>query len=349
MATAHVRLRKAIATPKGRTSWRDGHGANGAIRIPLGLAARELDHSSLTTKRWDSMGAESARVESNATLTTTGMVMRYSLLLLALASAPASATLITVDAADYALGTDISTISPGATFSTYTDYGAGGVRFDPVTVVTNFVGPDIAPHAFGHNLVGNGTNFRNIFQGAEPCLFRGVCDPTLHAVNYFYALLVAFDAPTDYVEVDVHHTEIWIDGSVLRAYDKAGNTLATCRVRGTGSTSDPQLTIPGVGVDPLMPTCGDQYRRYESGFGGVPIGECDSRDCATDTMAFISLPNAAISYVMWGGEAPGATGSTISRLRYNAVGVPEPGSLGLLAVGGLLAATLRRRRCSNYA
>jgi hypothetical protein len=312
------------------------------------VIARERDHSSLTTKRWDSKGAKSTRVESDAILTTTGKVMRYSLLLLALASAPASATLITVDAADYALGTDISTISPGVTFSTFTDYGADGVRFDPVTVVTNFVGADIAPHAFGHNARGSSsTNFRNVFRGAEPCLFQGVCDP--FPDNYFYALLVAFDAPTDYVEVDVHHTEIWIDGSVLRAYDKAGNTLATCRVRGTGSTSDPQFTIPGVGVDPSMPTCGDQYRRYESGFGGIPIGECDSRDCATDTMAFISLPNAAISYVMWGGEAPNATGSVISRLTYNNIGVPEPGSLGLLAVGGLLAATLRRRRCSNYA
>jgi hypothetical protein len=264
--------------------------------------------------------------------------MRYSLLLIALASAPASATLITVNAGDYSVGTDISTISPGATFSTYTNRGAPGARFDPVIVVANPLGTDIAPNALGHGDLPEGGdvpwNFHNVFDqghGAEGCLLRADCDLS------FYVLHVAFDTPTDYVAVDAHYNREGLDGSILRAFDAGGNVVATCRVWGTRDR-DPQLA-PNPGVNPTLasPNCGDQYRRYDCNGAGTT--------CASDNIAFISVPGAMISYVLWGSEADSATYATISSFTYNNItSVPEPGSLALLGFGGLLAAVMRRKR-----
>jgi PEP-CTERM motif-containing protein len=267
--------------------------------------------------------------------------MRYLLLLSALFAAPASATLITVNAGDYALGTDISTISPGATFSTYTSVGPAGVRFDPVTIVANALGADIAPNAFGHGLrdvPGGSTaipwNFHNVYDhgaGAEGCLSGGDCS------SRFYVLHAAFDTPTNYVGVDVHYDENGLDGSILRAFDSTGTLLATCKVWGVVDR-DPQVpTLPGVNPTPTSPNCGNQYRRYDCNSSGT--------QCATDNIAFISLPSANIAYVLWGSEAASATYASISSLTYDDMtSVPEPASLGMFALGGILAVIARRRR-----
>jgi hypothetical protein len=267
--------------------------------------------------------------------------MRYLLLLSALIAAPASATLITVNAGDYTVGTDISTISPGATFSTYTNRGAPA-RFDPVSIVANPLGTDIAPRAFGHaDLPGDGDavwNFHNVFDqghGAEGCLLRADCDLA------FYVMHVAFDAPTDFVGVDVHYDREGIDGSLLRAYDAAGGVVATCHIWGSGHNGRaPQLAPnPGVNPTPTSPACGEQYRRYDCNSAGTV--------CASDTTAFISVPSATIAYVLWGSEAASATYATISSLTYNDTrSVPEPASLGMLAFGGLLAGIMRRKRAA---
>jgi hypothetical protein len=252
--------------------------------------------------------------------------MRYLAIGALVLSGPAQANLISIDAANYAPGTDVSTASSGVTLSTYTNYG-GSVRNDPVYVFPNIPSTDIAPNAFGHDPIADASryNFHNTMRAAEPCLQGGNCFEN----GLFYAFLASFDAPTDYVSVNVHYVWGQIDGSLLRAFDQTGNVVASCRVRGSGPNPGPQ-----VGVFPARtaPSCGEIVRRYDC-FG--------SGECISDYTAFVSIPSASIAYVMWGGEAHNATGSFISSLSYNSV--PEPSTVGLLAIGCLGFALARRR------
>lgn len=247
--------------------------------------------------------------------------------LLALTAAAAQASYVTIDAATYTAGTDISTAGRGATLSTYTNMGAGGAHFDPVVILGNPFGADLAPNAFGHgDLPGPSDvtwNFHNLQGGAEPCLQAGEC------YERFYALHMAFAAPTDYVSVKVHYNQGAYDGSLLRAFDAAGNSIGTCRVWGSGQNRDPQS---GLFPNLAAPVCGTIERRYD----------CLGGNCASDYSAFISVPDASIAYVLWGSMNADSTWSTISSLSYRSV--PEPATFGMLAFGGLLAGVLRRKR-----
>ena len=250
--------------------------------------------------------------------------------LFALAGAAAQASYITVDAGSYTAGTDISSAGRGATLSTYTNLGPGDARFDPVLVLGNPFGADIAPNAFGHgDLPGPGDvawNFHNLRGGAEPCLRYGECD------NRFYALHMAFAAPTDFVSVKVHYNEGAYDGSLLRAFDAAGNALGTCRIWGSSQDRDPQSGLfPNLGSS----LCGSIDRRYD----------CMGANCASDYTAFISVPDPNIAYVLWGSIDSSATWASISSLSYRSV--PEPATLSLLLVGGLLTSLARRRRIAS--
>jgi hypothetical protein len=250
-------------------------------------------------------------------------------LLLATAGGTARATLITIDAGDYSLGTDISTITSGATLSTFTNLGGTGGRFDPVVVIPNRFGADLAPQGFGHaDLPGPSDvdwNFHNIRDGAERCLATGECDSELQR---FYALHVAFTSPTDFVSVKVHYDASGFDGSLLRAFDSFGNVLSTCRVWGSALDANPRS---GLSATLDSPECGTIDRRYD----------CFFQNCAADYTAFISLPTSDIAYVLWGSEYSDSTGSSISSLQFRSV--PEPATFGLLALGGLMAAFARRR------
>jgi len=259
-------------------------------------------------------------------------------LLCATAGGTANATLITLDAANYSVGTDVSTAVTGATLSTFTNISGTGPRFDEVFVGNNPFGSDLAPRAFVHaDLPGDSDvewNFHNILDGAERCLGNGECDPDSFR---FYGLHVGFDTATNYVAVNVHYDPSGFDGSLLRAFDSLGNVLSTCRVWGSSFDLNPKSGLfPNLG----SPDCGTIDRRYN----------CDSFSgtCASDYTAFISLPTADIAYVLWGSENAGSTWSSISSLSFdNGVSsVPEPASFGLLAFGGVLALVMRRRRAA---
>ena len=258
-------------------------------------------------------------------------------LLCATAGGTANATLITLDAANYSVGTDVSTAASGMTLSTFTNTSGSVPRFDPVLVGNNPFGADLAPRAFVHaDLPGDSDvewNFHNILDGAERCLRDSECDPEAFR---FYGLHVGFDAATDYVAVNVHYDASGFDGSLLRAFDSLGNVLSTCRVWGSSLDLNPKS---GLFPDLGSPDCGTIDRRYN----------CDSFSgtCASDYTAFISLPNPDIAYVLWGSENAGSTWSSISSLTFNNVSsVPEPASFGLLAFGGFLALVMRRRRAA---
>jgi len=251
---------------------------------------------------------------------------------LVLLGTSANAAFITLDAADYAVGTDISTASPGATFSTFNNAGSAGARFDPVVVLNNPFGADLAPRAFGHNdlfgPVDAEWNFHNVRFGAEGCLATGNCNS-----DRFYALHVAFDAPTDFVSVKVHYDFTGFDGSILRAFDATGTAVSTCRVWGSSQDRDPQT---GLFPELDSPNCGQIERRYNC---------LDPFNCSADYTAFISLPNPDIAYVMWGSTDPSATWASISSLSYRSV--PEPSTLALLLAGLLLAPFIRRKTAAQ--
>jgi hypothetical protein len=252
--------------------------------------------------------------------------------LLALAGAGAQASIITIDAGSYAAGTDISSAGRGATLSTYTNLGDVGAHFDPVIVLSNPFGADLAPNAFGHgDLPGPSDidwNFHNVrgWGGAEACLQAGQC------FERFYALHMAFDAPTDYVSVKVHYNQGAYDGSLLRAFDAAGNAIGTCRTWGSGQDRDPQS---GLFPNLASPACGTIDRRYD----------CAAGNCASDYSAFISVPDANIAYVLWGSLDAEGTWATISSLTYRSV--PEPSTLALLLGALGFAVVLRRRPVST--
>jgi len=255
-------------------------------------------------------------------------------LLVATAGGPAHATLITIDAANYTVGTDISTVAPGVTLSTFTNVGDVVGRFDPVFIQENPFGTDLEPRAFGHaDLPGPSDvpwNFHNMRGGAQPCLQDGSCDPDVF--SRFYALYASFSLPTDYVSVNVHYNQFGYDGSLLRAFDSFGNVLSTCRVWGSSQDRNPQS---GLFPDLDSPDCGAIQRRYD----------CDqANNCASDYTAFISLPASDIAYVLWGSDNSDSTGASISSLQFRSV--PEPATFGLLAIGGLMAAFTRRKRAT---
>jgi hypothetical protein len=252
-------------------------------------------------------------------------------LLLATVGGPAQATLITIDATNYSVGTDVSNAAAGATLSTFTNVTGAGATFEPVLVGQNPFGSDLAPRAFTHvDFPGPNDlewNFHNARDGAQFCLQFGECDP---ASQRFYALHASFAAPTNYVAVNVHYDNTGYDGSVLRAFDALGNVVSTCRVWGASIALNPRQ---GLFPSDDSPECGTLDRRYS----------CDSfNNCAADFTAFVSLPDPDIAFVLWGSAFADSTWASISSLTFRSV--PEPASFGLLVFGVLLAAVMRRRR-----
>jgi len=234
--------------------------------------------------------------------------MRCLSVIILLMSATANAAIVTVDAGSYPTGTDLSTVAPGATLSEITNWAVPtGYAAQPVLAIANTWATGVGPNLIGHN---NGKptllkwDFRNVNDGAEPCLATGDCTVG-GSIDDFNALRVAFDVPTDYVEVRAQFEQDMIDGAILRAFDSKGELLATCRVWGDIPGKHPQY---GLNPLPISPRCGKLMRRYECNSSG--------RYCKSEHIAWISRAYPDIAYVLWGGEADSATRAAISRVRF---------------------------------
>lgn len=155
------------------------------------------------------------------------------LIWLLVASAPAGAALITVDADSFQAGTDISTAFAGVTFSSIAYQGAGNY------VVGNVIAEENFRATTGANVFGNGTGFGAWNDTSSPdCVFtRGSC-----AFPGWNAMLIEFAELTDYVSIQGN----WIgDGASIWLYDENQVRIGSCdSVFGYASTSCYRLLSP---------------------------------------------------------------------------------------------------------
>jgi hypothetical protein len=233
---------------------------------------------------------------------------RFSLALIAgLVSIQAEAAFITLNAADYANGTDVSHALPGATLSVEWGYqGEYAYSYSPVTVQDGlFASADPAsPH--------DGPTFTSIWAGLPLQVGWAFRDDVS-------ILRVDFDTPTNYFEV-------WgMAGSIsmlIEAYDINGQRVGACA---THDHPDVYYYPPGV-----YDGCWSHYGTTTLDSGGQRILASLSIISETADIAFI---RAATSY---GGSA------NFQQITYNNVAVPVPATLGLFGLG-LLGVAISRR------
>jgi hypothetical protein len=238
-----------------------------------------------------------------------GDVMRYLIALFVLTSGAASAAVVSIDAQSYATGTDLSVVAPGATLAEITNYGvASGYLVQSINTVPNAWATGVGPNLIGHNNLKPGVpkwDFRNVY-GAASCLNGGTC-PTDGSWDAVRALRVAFDVPTNFVEVRAQFPYDAIDGADLRAYNAQHQIIARCHLYGD---------VPGLHPKYLFPTpapyagtaCGRLIRRYECNSSGS--------HCKSEHVAHINLAYPGIAYVLFGSETGETTPVGLSRIRF---------------------------------
>jgi hypothetical protein len=238
-----------------------------------------------------------------------GDVMRYLIALFVLSSGAASAAVVSIDAQSYATGTDLSVVAPGATLAEITNYGvASGYLVQSIYTVPNAWATGVGPNLIGHNNLKPGVpkwDFRNVY-GAASCLNGGTC-PTDGSWDAVRALRVAFDVPTNFVEVRAQFPYDAIDGADLRAYNAQHQIIARCHLYGD---------VPGLHPKYLFPTpapyagtaCGRLIRRYECNSSGS--------HCKSEHVAQINLAYPGIAYVLFGSETGETTPVGLSRIRF---------------------------------
>jgi hypothetical protein len=249
--------------------------------------------------------------------------MRLVILIAGLIAAmPVHATIITIDASDFAANSSISGI--GASFSVFGNED-GSVGYEPLLARASFI-----PTA-GANLFGSSST--SMFGGmldAFPCLVNPSC-----VGNSFRMLRVDFDSPTDYVSMRAVVSE-WTDPGAMWAFRRDGSFISSCHF--FGATSH--------GYTP-------QYSTTLFGHEGGPCGSaqsigCDDSDPSECFTYYNSIAIASsspeIAFVLFGGYAQSWNRHSADRISYS---VPEPGTLAMLSLGLLGAFAVRRRRCTT--
>jgi hypothetical protein len=240
-------------------------------------------------------------------------------LLMLLTVSPAHAVLVTVDANDYAPGTDISHAGAGATISNYTNAtgpsssDVGPARFDPLT--TGYLYPG-APAFAGRFLS---------FSEGYGCLtgtWSGGCN------EQFSLLHVGFDTLTDFVEIRAYKPQE--DPVYFKAFAADGSILAACYLP---PTSFNQNAVPVV----------QSTSSIHGAVSSTPCGEAVGEDYFA---ARISLSSPSIAYVMFGGIASNWGAGFLQSISYetNETSVPEPSTLALMSAGFAGLFFSRRRR-----
>lgn len=235
---------------------------------------------------------------------------RFSLALIAsLISIQAEAAFISLNAADYANGTDVSHALPGATLSVEWGYqGEYALSSAQVTVQDGLFASADPGTPYGS------TNFAALW--AMPPLQAG------WGLRYdVTALRVDFDTPTNYVE-------LWgMVGSIsmlIEAYDINGQMIGACA---THDHPHVYYYTPGV-----YDGCWSHYGSTTLDSGSQKILASLSIISETTDIAFI---RAATSY---------AGAANFEQITYNSVAVPVPATLGLFGLGLLGVAVTKRGR-----
>ncbi len=149
-----------------------------------------------------------------------------------LTASPARADLIVVNAADYPLGTDLSTAFDGLAISRLTQ--AGDPTFNPfVSPVNTVVSYPISAQSLGAT--------RGLSE-YETC--RTAAGASISCLAGFSVLEFTFAAPTDFFQIDGH---FFTDPNYLLAYDVLGNLIAgfdaATRTWGTGIEGTFELDV----------------------------------------------------------------------------------------------------------
>lgn len=248
------------------------------------------------------------------------MKKHFAIACLLLMSASANALIITIDPDDYAAGTNLSNLGTGVTLSTITG-GAGATTptlssvyaqrspqclSDPTTcdATTGVQGFGTTADAES-NLYFDWSTVNDAAACFRQYSLGAACDLFLES---FQAMLIAFDSPTDYVQLS---GAFLTDAMDLIAFDSAFNRI-TC----------------------VLPDC-------------VSTHTFDFRESAgyqyNTTTVSLSTSGQSIAYVVAAGVAGN---SSLDRLLFNvadASNVPEPGTLALFGAA-LAGLGLRRRR-----
>jgi hypothetical protein len=246
---------------------------------------------------------------------------------LALVSSAAGASPITVDPNAFATGTDLSNATSGVTLSSMWRTGPGGV-FDPNAPLTDFnLSPIFATECnsssayhcdtiagdklFGHN-PDIWTSTAHAFENNAASYLKG----ELFNTNAIFSVFRAdFAGGTDFAEVTIggaHNA----DFPRVDFWDLAGGYLGTCSTPlAFGEVMAPGCTVTFVGD-----------------------GSTSSPDFAEPWLISLTSSDANIGFLTAGGWAGG---QFVSGLTFNSV--PEPGTLGLLALGALGLVLTQRR------
>src|SRR5262245_317318 len=164
--------------------------------------------------------------------------MRLSTLFLLTIAGVANAGIVTIDAATFPVGANITSATPGVTLNELTNYGlASSYALNPVyTMANNPVYLDAGPALIAHNN-GNPYIIRHDFRvhwwpEIHNCWATGACTHDGEGDD-FNALLMSFQYPTNFLEMRVHRTYNDLDWSYLRLYNRQRQLIANCYVTGT--------------------------------------------------------------------------------------------------------------------
>lgn len=240
-----------------------------------------------------------------------------------LATEPASASMVTVDASSYSPGTDISNVIPGVSLSALVNYSAnpGSAQVVGISDVTTIAcgatsGPNSPPPSCtpGSSLFTPLSPPAGAPSGIYPFFFEdpgvGTCianQTLLTTCPYSSSLLkITLSNPTDYFQATWQTTN---DVSGLFAVNSAGQLVAFCMDPAAGCTNVQTSSIPG----------------------GVKTGAVTLQTSSDDIAAV---------YVGGWTSTTGVDSFTYDKV----VAVPEPGTMSLLGAALATIGFARRRR-----
>lgn len=229
------------------------------------------------------------------------------------ASAQASAALITLSAADHAIGTDVSHQLSGAALSSYWGHQGDFALSQSSLIVTEWHGERVFATTEPVLSYGDGTQYSGVFHLATSGLFGLREDTQLFRVD--------FATPTDYVSLLGGQRSA---GTLMYAFDSSGQQIGAC-----GSDDNLHVDFTPVG----------DYGCW--GYLGMNVHDDNHVSLS------VTRPTADISYIVAGTAFAGT--SFFSGITYNqaTAAVSEPATLGLLGLG-LLGLGIARRRTTRH-